>query len=170
MRRRLYFIVPDPTLAHRVVDELLLARVEARHMHVIAREGVPLGDLPTANLLQRSDLKEAVGHGLTVGGALGALVGLIIINASPAGEGFGGGLVAAMALAGAGFGAWMSSMIGVSVRNRELRKFDSAIEHGELLMMVDVPKEQVEDIQQRVRSHHPGVEFGGIEPNKPAFP
>ncbi len=34
--RRIYFLVPDISVARRIVDELLLARVDERHLHVLA--------------------------------------------------------------------------------------------------------------------------------------
>ena len=39
MRRRLYFIMPDLPSARRMMDDLLLARIEERHIHVLARRG-----------------------------------------------------------------------------------------------------------------------------------
>lgn len=41
MRRRLYFLFPDIEVVRKVVDELLLARIEESHMHLLARDGVP---------------------------------------------------------------------------------------------------------------------------------
>lgn len=43
MRRRLYFLLPDLPSATQVVEDLLLARVEARHIHVLARRGSSTG-------------------------------------------------------------------------------------------------------------------------------
>lgn len=42
-----------------IVDELLLARIEERHLHVVAREGTPMEDLPEARVAQSSDLVPA---------------------------------------------------------------------------------------------------------------
>ena len=39
MRRRLYFIMPDLPSARKMMDDLLLARIEERHIHVLARRG-----------------------------------------------------------------------------------------------------------------------------------
>jgi hypothetical protein len=39
MRRRLYFVLPDVDSARRTADDLLLARVEDRHMRFLARRG-----------------------------------------------------------------------------------------------------------------------------------
>ena len=109
--RRIYFLVPDLESAHKVTEELLLARIEERHIHVIAKEGVELGDLPEASLLQTSDVIPAVERGLAVGGATGILAGVAAVTFPPAGLVLGGGAVLATALIGSGMGAWMSSMI-----------------------------------------------------------
>ena len=39
MKRRLYFLLPDHETSSKVVDELLLARIPERDIHVVAREG-----------------------------------------------------------------------------------------------------------------------------------
>ena len=42
--RRLYFLVPDIEHTRTIVDELLLARVDEKHIHIVAKEGTPLED------------------------------------------------------------------------------------------------------------------------------
>ena len=37
-------------------------------------------------------------------------------------------------------------------------------------MLVDVPKDKVDSIQDAIRKHHPEVDFEGTEPTIPAFP
>ena len=71
MRRRLYFLLPDLDTARKVVDELLLARIEERHIHVLAKEDTELQDLPKATLFQKSDFVHAVERGLALGGGTG---------------------------------------------------------------------------------------------------
>jgi hypothetical protein len=170
MRRRLYFLVPDLPHARKIMDELLLARIDDRHIHVLAKEGTPLGDLPEARLWDRSDLKEAINHGFGVGGAIGAVGSLVALSVPSLRLLPSGALLAAAILVGAGFGAWVSGMIGVSLPNRELKAFLPAVEKGEFLMIVDVPRQRVEEIEQLVRSHHPQATFGGVEPHLPVFP
>ena len=166
--RRLYFLLPDLETTHKVVDELLLARVEERHIHVIAREDVPLGDLPQASLVQKSDFVPAMERGIALGGATGVLAGLAAL-AMP-GVVVAGGALLAMGLLGAGMGAWLGGMIGLDVDNTRIKQFESAIQAGEILVLVDVPKDRVEEIQNLVRKHHPEVDFEGTEPTIPAFP
>jgi hypothetical protein len=167
--RRIYFLLPDLDLTHKIVDELLLAHVPYNHIHILARPGTPLADLPEANILQSSDLVPAMERGLAYGGSAGLIAGLVAL-AIPAGPVVAGGAVLFSALGWAGFGAWVAGMIGVSLPNSRLERFEKAIEAGEILMMADVPKLEVEEFEELVRSHHPEVDIEGTEPTIPAFP
>lgn len=168
--RRIYFLVPDIAVTKRIVDELLLARIEERHIHVIAKRGTELEDLPEANLLQKSDFIPAVERGLAVGGSAGALAGLVAIALPPASTVLAGGVLLASALVGAGVGAWAGSLIGVSTGSSRIKQFEAAIEAGQLLVLADVPKGRVEEIEVRIKKHLPQVEIEGTEPIIPAFP
>jgi hypothetical protein len=46
MMRRIYFLVPDISTTKRIVDELLLSRIGEKHIHVVAKRGTELEDLP----------------------------------------------------------------------------------------------------------------------------
>ncbi|MGB5541638.1 MAG: DUF1269 domain-containing protein [Gammaproteobacteria bacterium] len=170
--RRLYFLIPTIDSAKKIVDELLLARIEERHIHIAAADHHALTEahLPEAGLLQESDFVPSVERGLAVGGATGILAGIAAVAIPGLGLALGGGAILGIGLAGAGLGAWMSSMIGISAPSSRLTEFEAAIKKGELLMMVDVPKSRVEDITDLVKSHHPEAHIEGTEPVIPAFP
>ncbi|MGD2118663.1 MAG: DUF1269 domain-containing protein [Chromatiales bacterium] len=166
--RRLYFLLPNVEIAQKVVNELLLSHVPEKHLHVIAASDVDLGELPEASLLQKSDFIPAMERGVAVGGATGILAGLAAL-AFP-GVVIAGGAVLATGILGAGMGAWLGGMIGMDVENTHVQQFQDAIEKGQLLVLVDVPKERVEEIQQQVVKHYPDAGFEGTEPTIPAFP
>jgi hypothetical protein len=168
--RRIYFLLPNVEVARKVVDELLLTRIDDHHIHVIAKEGTPMEELPEASLAQKSDVVPALERGIAVGGATGILAGVIAVTFPPAGLALGGGALLAIALAGSGFGALMSTMIGVSAPNSRLKQFEDAVNEGEILMLVDVPKTRVEEIEAMVKQHHPDADIKGTEPTIPAFP
>ena len=168
--RRLYFLVPTVASARMINDELLLARVEERHIHVIAKEGTEMEDLPEATLTQKSDVIPALERGIAIGGVGGVLAGIVAVTFPPAGLALGGGAILATGLAGVGLGSLMSTMIGLDVPNSRIEKFQDAIESGELLMMVDVPKNRVDEIDELVKKHHPEADIEGTEPTMPAFP
>ena len=170
--RRLYFLIPTVDSAKTIVDELLLSRIEQRHMHIAAADHHALieANLPEANLLQESDFVPAVERGLAIGGATGILAGIAAVALPGVGLVLGGGAILGIGLAGAGVGAWLSSMIGISVPSTRLTEFEDAIKEGSLLMMVDVPKTRVEEITALIKQHHPEAEIEGTEPVIPAFP
>ncbi|QJD29943.1 DUF1269 domain-containing protein [Methylococcus geothermalis] len=162
--RRIYFLVPNIDMTKQIVDELLLERVEERHIHVIAKPGIPLEDLPEASFLQKSDFFPALEQGIAIGGVTGILAGLIAI-ALPTGLVLGGGAVAAISLAAAGIGGLMSSMIGINVDSRRIEHYQEAIEKGEILVMIDVPRSRIEEIESIIRKHHPEAACEGTDPH-----
>ncbi|MEQ1592955.1 MAG: DUF1269 domain-containing protein [Thiobacillaceae bacterium] len=170
MRRRLYFVVPDVLSARRIRDELLLARIEDAHLHVIARDGMALGDLHEASILQKTDFVHGAEIGLAVGGGVGIIAGLLVILFPPEGINMQMVTVLVTALLGAVFGVWVSSMKASSVPNSRLKAFEGDIEAGHILMMVDVPSGRVDEIRTLVASHHPEVMDSRMEPAIPAFP
>ena len=168
--RRLYFIMPNITVTHNLVNELLLSHVEERYIHVIAKEGTPMEELPEASLFQKSDFVPAIERGLTLGAITGVVCGLVAMSLPPAGLVIGGGAVLAIGAAGAGVGGWMSSMIGISLPSSRLKKFEEAINQGEFLVFVDVARARVDEIEELVRKHHPEADIKGVEPMMPPFP
>ncbi|MGF6902764.1 DUF1269 domain-containing protein [Paraburkholderia sp. GAS348] len=168
--RRIYLLLPNVHSAQMTINELLLLRVEWRHIHVIANHNVALEDLPEATLAQRSDLLPALARGVAMGGLTGTLAGLVALAFPPAGLTIAGGAVVAITLCGAGFGAWTATMIGVDVPNTRLKRFEQAIEKGQLLMMVDVVKDRAEEIEEVIKLRRAEADIQGTDPTIPAFP
>ena len=169
--RRLYFMAPDVQSARNTVNDLLLARIDEHHIHVIAKEGTPMEDLPTASFFQRSDLAHGVEQGLALGGAAGVVAGVIAISLPGAGLVLGGGaILLATTLAGASIGAWSASLRALNIPNSQLREFEEEIKRGGILMMVDVPKDRVEEIRALINRSHGEVHDRGTEKSIPHFP
>ena len=170
MKRRLYFLLPDVASATRTADDLLLARVEDRHMHCLARRGTDLGELHEASYLLKTDLMRGASIGLVLGALAGVILGYLIVNHPP--EGTHPGLLAAVlaTLFGCVLGIWMGSMAATAAPNSRLRRFDDEITRGKVLMMVDVPYEKVDSIRDIVAARHPEVLATSEETRYPAFP
>ena len=172
MNRRLYFILPNVEISRKVEDELLLARIDEQHMYFLGKRGTELQDLPEATSEQKTDLFHGIQVGLFAGALTGAVIGLIIYFL----QGFIGmqiqlGIVLLFFLLGGVFGVWVSGfLIGSSTPNVKLKEFQHSMDEGHILLMIDAPKERVDEIRQIVLQHHPEAEDHGIEPIKPAFP
>jgi hypothetical protein len=170
MRRRLYFVLPDVDSARRTADDLLLARVEDRHMQFLARRGTDLGELHEAGYLVKTDLVHGAGVGLAAGALGGALLGVMIVFYPIDGTQPHPAAFLISVLVGGALGAWIASMVGASVPNSKLQQFQRDIEAGKVLMMVDVPVDAVERIREIVVARHPeALPAGQVRPY-PVFP
>jgi hypothetical protein len=170
MRRRLYFVLPDIESARSILNDMLLARIEIRHIHFLARRETLPPDLPEASVLQKTDFVHGAQLGVVIGGLVGAAAGLFFVFFPPEGVTLALITVLAAALVGALFGAWASSMAASAVPNSRLKRFEPHIQQGKVLMMVDVPMRRVREIGELVTRKHPEALSGGFEPTIPAFP
>ncbi len=171
MRRRIYWLVPGLDSARRTMNDLLLARIAEQHIHFVGGSDADMSGLHEANVLQTSDVVRAAQMGLMVGGLVGALLGVAAAVMFPiVGDQPQWGVAAVLAIAGAIFGAWAASLVGASVPSHRLRRFQHALEQGQILLMVDVPRARIDDIEDLLRSAHPEAHDEGFEPNIPAFP
>ena len=170
MRRRLYFVLPDVKLARRIANDLLLARIEDRYMHFLAKRGVNLGELHEASFLQKTDIIRGAEIGLIIGAAAGFVLGVMIFLTPPENVRLELVTILIATLGGGILGAWISSLIGASAPNARLQSFHDQIEHGKILLMVDVPMGRIEEVSDLIRKKHPEAVSGGIEATLPAFP
>ena len=170
MRRRLDFVIPDRETARKIEDELLLAKIEDQRMHFLAKEDTDLGDMPKADMRQKMDLIHGMQTGLIFGAIVGFLVGIVVYILMDVGFAVGAGLALLLAILGGLVGSWASGMLGTSIPNTKLKKFEGTIAEGHILLMVDVPLERVDEISAMIKKQHPDVEYHGVEPTTPAFP
>ena len=170
MRRRLYFLLPDVPSAKRTADDLLLARVDDRHMHFLAKRGTDLGELHEASYALKTDVGRGAGIGGVLGALGGALLGALIVSSPPQGTHPGLAAAACAMAVGALIGLWLGSMAAVAVPNSRLKSFAAHIERGLVLLMVDVPYTRVDEVRGIVRARHPEATAAGLETRYPAFP
>ncbi len=158
MLRRLYFLFPYVSQASRVVGELQDLGLDREHLHAVAREGVNLGDLPSAGHAQRRDLVRTVENAVWRGN-------LAVFAAAFA------GLLAALAAGSAGWALVAAGVVVTSfvlgllftyVPNAHLSELREAIAHGEILLLVDVPLSRVKEVEDLVHKHHPEATVGGV--------
>lgn len=163
--KRIYFLAPNIGVTHKIVDELRASGIEDRHMHVLAKRDTPLEDLPEANELQKTDFTAALERGAALGATTGILAGLVGLRF--AGFAIAGGPILGILVFGGTIGAIMSGLAGLQVGNSRVRQYEDAIEKGELLVMVDLAKEQINEISESIVKHHPAATFEGIAPLLP---
>ena len=170
MKRRLYFLLPDVKSAKVVHNDLLLAKIDERHQHVIANDKIDLEDLPEADLRQKTDIFRGVQIGIVLGGLTGMILSAVAVSMNMIVQGIEVWSVTSLTLGGAFLGAFASSMIAINVRNTHLKQFRHDVEVGKILYMVDVRYKRIDEILDLVRGKHPEADIRGFDPNIPAFP
>jgi hypothetical protein len=163
--KRIYFLVPDIAMTHKIVDELRSEGIEDRHIHILAKRDTPLQDIPEAGVSLKTDFIPALERGAALGGTTGLLAGLVGLRF--AGFAIAGGPVLGLIMAGATIGSLMGGLAGMNSGNSRLKRFEQAIEQGELLVLLDISKDRIEAISKLITKHHPEAVFEGIEPLLP---
>lgn len=166
--KRLYFLAPNTAIAHQVVDSFMDAGSEEHQIHVVAAPGTDLENLPQATLAEKSYLLPALKKGAGYGGSMGLLFGLAAINLPTAV--LAGGALLTMGAIGAGMGAFLGCLIGADKENLHVSEAASAIENGQLLILVDVAEERVGEYETLIKQHYPDVTLKSTEATHPDFP
>lgn len=168
MRHRLYYLLPDIECARRTLDDLLLHRIEQRHIHFLSLGAALPSDLPEANILHRTDLVHGAENGMLIGAALGLALGALLMMyfdlASPS------TVVVGTTLLGLFFGGWAASMVAAALPNTRLKAFYPDIEKGKVLMIADIPARRINEIERVLEERHPEMRFSGEDPRVPVFP
>jgi hypothetical protein len=164
MLRRAYYVIPDVSHARPVVDELQAAGIEKEQMHAWSKAGRQLRGLPVATEAQGRDRVWMLDKLLWSADLMlfcVAAVGLLLAAVS----GSLGWVFTALALMGGAFvvGRWFS----VKVPHTHLADMRVPLAHGEVVLMVDVPRERIGDVEELVRRHHPEAHVGGIGSTSP---
>jgi hypothetical protein len=166
MYRRLYFLLPDRQHALSVVEELEEDGIDTDHMHALGDRRTPLGDLPNASLRQEKDTASHLEKLLwnsnlaSFSLALSGFIALLIFS------GLTWWLLLPLAVMAANF---LAGLYFTGLPNTHLGEFRDALGHGEILLMVDVPENQVARIENRVHHQHPEATVGGVGWGTEAF-
>lgn len=169
MRHRLYYLHPDIQSARRTLDELLLARIEERHIRFMT-DGRPIpADLPEASVMHKTDLLHGAALGMLFGAGFGLGLAFLIVSYLELNE--TRALVFMVStIIGLFLGGWAASMAGAAIPNSQLRQFQSELEKGKLLLIVDVPARRVTQIEEILQQRHPEMQFCGEDTHRPVFP
>ena len=159
MTRRLYFLFPKVEHAQRVLEELKQAGIDKEHVHAMARADIDISSLPAATPQQKSDkvwfIERLFWNGnLAVFGL--ALIGLLISMY------WGFSVWSVLAIAVMLVTYIVGERFAVKVPHAHLSEVKGALAHGEILLMVDIPKQRVSEVNHLVLRRHPEVGPGGI--------
>jgi hypothetical protein len=165
MNLRLFFLFPDREHALRAVNDLGRNGLDTDCIHTLARPGVSLHGLPESNRRQRADAAGRIEFW-----AWRANLAVFFLAALA---------LALMVFQQAGLWLLLPLMVMVvsfvlgerftHIPNTHLDEFRDALEHGEILLMIDTPTQRVDEIEYRMHRHHPEAVPGGSSWTLPAL-
>jgi hypothetical protein len=156
--RRLYFVIPDERQAVQVVEDIESSGVDRQYIHAIAGKGAALTQLPPVTEPQRHDAVWRLERAFWIGNLLLfslALIGFVVsvIEGALVGAVLSFVILALSFIAGA--------LFAMRVPDTHLDEFRGVLSHREVLLMVDVPKWRVAEVEEIVYRRHPEVAAGG---------
>jgi hypothetical protein len=158
--------------ARRLMQELLLARIDDHHISFYAKTRDMLEDLPATSLSQRTYMIHGGLTGLFICAALGFLAGVLVVAvhnpwfpewyvpASPA------TIITITTVIGAVAGAVWTALVASALPNDMLDKFRRDIEQGHVLMIVRLPAGRQEEIRDHIVRQHPEAIYLGSRPRE----
>ena len=165
MLRRLFFLFPDEPHAQSAVDQLVTFGVPKRRIHAIARN-IKLRTLPQATRRQKNDTAFRIEWFLWTANlvvfalaAIALVVGLVT----------GGSITSIVSLLIMAITFIAGEQFVVHVPDVHLTEFSDALSHGEILLMVDVPKNRVAETEGFVHHKHPEAVARGTSWTVDAF-
>jgi len=158
MKRRLYFLFPNEAHTQQAIDDLQRnAGVDESQIHVIANFETATLRHPHTRLL--SDKEAQLESRLWNGNLALFFIALLFFVAALA--------TAMPMLAAASVIVMLATFIAgliftTRVPNAHMSLFRQALSHGELLLMLDVPRNRVREVEHYVHHHYPDAETGGV--------
>ena len=162
---QVYMSTSQQGVTGEVARELLHEGLSPGHIRIYSARPAPAKDLPVPITRYRSPGR-SMSYGAVAGALVGALVGLPLLMLG----GFGVAPLLVLVLAGALGGGVFRQWLG-DYANPDIYRLDGALRRGETVMVLDVDKARVAELEHKVKARHPEVAVLGTDPEgTPPFP
>jgi len=151
--KRIYYLLDDIGDADSISTMLHKSGIADWQFHVLAKDedGLYKHHLHRANFLQKKDLVHSGQRGVLVGGVAGLYLSLFIVpwslSSTP--------LFASILIALVTVGVVSGGILGSFHENHKIARFHDDIEQGQLLIMLDIRKHQLELVTSLIKLHYP---------------
>lgn len=155
--KSLYFRVPTVENAASIVQELAQNGIPESQITVVGKDHFHLrmAHLREAGILQTTDLLHALLRGLAVGAVAGVVAGFLIWQFPFEGLNIDWKWIVGLTGLGAAFGAWGSSLVGISIPNPIIEQCERAIAMGEFILFIHIPEAREKEVITLIKGQHP---------------
>jgi hypothetical protein len=159
MLHRLFFLLPDEASSMSLIDDLEATGISRDHLHAVTGNGRRPERLPPATPGQQRDRVWRIEHWLWNGNlVVFALATIGLAYSVYAGQTASAVLATAVMIASFTAGA----LFVYRMPDTHLGELRYPLSHGEVVLMVDVPKNRVAEIERLVEQRHPEAEASGV--------
>ena len=157
--RRLYLLFPGHQFADRAVADLLVLGVDQQHIHTVAKQGIDITGLPKATLRQQNDLLARLDHWFWDINLLVFFFTLALLLVSLWSASWTWAVSCLLVM---GLTLFLGNHFAKHVPHAHMSECQTALRHGEILLLVDVPRWRMAAVEKAIRRQHPEVEVGGV--------
>ena len=154
---RLYFLLPNEAQAQKLIPDLINYGISKKNIHAILRNN-PDSSLPASTKWQQMDISQQIekyawNSNLII--FFIALTSLVVFLFS------GMNLAAIASLIVMAITFIMGNVFAMLVPKIHLNEFEHALNHGEVLLMIDTLKKNSAEIEAKITRNHPAAIAGG---------
>lgn len=141
MKHRRIYSTPNLAAAQAALGAARETGIDADDLALIARSDIEMEAIPDDMREGKTDTIPAALRGAAGGGAVGLVAGLVAVAVPPLGITLAGaGLITVI---GALVGSWSSALVGSGVPDPVRRRFEEAIEAGQILLVIEADDDQL---------------------------
>ncbi len=149
--KRLYYLTDNIDKAESISNDLHRSGISDWNFHVVSQDeaGLYRHHLHGTSFLGKTDLIHTAERGALLGVAAGVIAALILsmfITTNLL-------IDALVILFFACFGAWLGGLIGLGMTNYRLVKFEGPLSEGHYLLMIDVSKDNHDEVERIMLAH-----------------
>ena len=154
--KRLYYLSNNIDVVERLSDELHERGITDWNFHVMGKDKANMvrHHLHTTTPLHELDIVRSGERGVLAGFVVGLLITCYVALFTSFGESMGLIVQIGSVVLFSLFGAWVGGLVGVSNENYKIRRFHSAIDAGNFLIMVDVDRFQRREVENVIDMFH----------------
>jgi hypothetical protein len=162
---RLYYLTKELRSVEQVSKDLHDNGITDWHFHVHSKDeaGLYKKHVHSANYVQQRDIIRYGERGAVIAVFFAVLAVLFVMMAKPFGEQTHALVYISIFGFITLFGAWVGGLAGLATENQSLARFHDEVAAGYYLLMVDVKKEQTDEVKQLMAEKHPEADFKGSE-------
>ncbi|MDH5392698.1 MAG: hypothetical protein OEY11_05880 [Gammaproteobacteria bacterium] len=158
MRRQVYFLLADSAHTKEVCNELKEIHIPDKNIHAVVNENKNLEFISDVRTVSEPNHDAALESNIWKLNLIVFCLAFTVFLAMLISESFTYIIAPVIVM----LATFISALYFIEhIPNVHWNEFISAIHHGEILLIVDVPKKSIPNLNQRLHEHHPELLTGG---------